>query len=141
MEIGERTIFDKAQSRGVIRLSFAGESGDNVSADSCVWKALTDEFNAAGIMFGAVPAMHGGEDAVRARLQRHMEVWRDAIGGSKEIDEILGNVKRFDGAKSKTFHWCLANDVAEKIEEFDTRRKVAAIGAEINTTENDLPKA
>ncbi len=64
VEIGEGTIFDETQSSGVIRSGFAGKAGDDIGTDSGVRKALANEFNAAGIVFGAVPAMHGGKDGI-----------------------------------------------------------------------------
>ena len=64
VEIGEGTIFDETQSGGVIRSGFAGKAGDDIGTNSRVRKAVADEFNAAGIVLGAVPAMHGGEDTV-----------------------------------------------------------------------------
>ena len=141
MEIGEGTIFDETQSGGVIRIGFAGEASDDVGADGGVREAVADEFNAAGIVFGAVPTMHGGEDAVRGRLQRHVEMRGDTIGGSKEINEVGGNVERLDGADPKAFDRSFVEDTAEKIEECDAGRKVAAVGAEIDAAENDLAKA
>ena len=37
-------------------------------------------------MLGAVPAVHGGQDAVGGGLERHMEVLSHAIGAGKEVD-------------------------------------------------------
>ena len=64
MEIGEGTIFDEAQSGRVIRSGFAGETADDVGADSGVREAVANEFNTAGIVLGAVPTMHGSKDTV-----------------------------------------------------------------------------
>jgi len=64
VEIGEGTIFDEAQSGGVIRIAFAGETGDDVGADGGVGYPVADKFNAAGIVLGAIPTMHGSEDTV-----------------------------------------------------------------------------
>jgi hypothetical protein len=141
VEIGEGTIFDEAESGGVICVGFAGETGDDVGADSGVREAVTDQFNAAGIVFGAVPTMHGGEDAVGGRLQGHVEMRGDAIGGGKEIDEVGANVERFDGADAETLHGSFVEDAAEKVEEFDARRKIAAVCAEIDAAENNFTKA
>jgi hypothetical protein len=43
-------------------------------------------------VLGAIPAVHGGEDAVRGGLQGHVEVLGDEIGGSEEVDEVLRDV-------------------------------------------------
>ena len=141
MEIGEWAIFDEAQSGKVIGFGFAGETGDDVGADGGVGKALADEFNAAGIVLGAVPTMHGGEDTVRGGLQRQVEMGSDAIGGREQVDEVAGNVERFDGADAEALHGSFIEDAAEKIEEFDAGRKIATVAAEIDAAENDLTKA
>jgi hypothetical protein len=64
VEISEGTIFDETQRGGVIRTGFVRKAGDDVSTNRGVRKAVAYEFNAAGIVFGAVPAVHGGEDTV-----------------------------------------------------------------------------
>ena len=138
MEIGERARFDEGQCRGVVGFGFAGETGDDVGTDGGVREALMDEFDAAGIVLGSVPTVHGGEDAVGAGLQGHVEMLGDAIGGSKKIDDVLGNVERLAGADAEALDCCFAEDAAEEIFEFDARRKIAAVGAEIDATENDF---
>ena len=80
MEVGERQALDEGKSGGVVGLGFAREAGDDVGADGGVGEKLMDQLDAAGVMLGAVPAVHGGEDAVGAGLQRHMEVLGDAVG-------------------------------------------------------------
>src|SRR5438552_1473477 len=84
VEIGEGKALDEGERGGVVVFSFTGEAGDHVSADGGVRKAFVDEFDAAGIVLRAIPAVHGGEDAVGGGLQRHMEVLGDAICGSKK---------------------------------------------------------
>jgi hypothetical protein len=37
-------------------------------------------------MFGAVPAVHGGQDGVRGGLEGHVEMVGDAVGFGKEVD-------------------------------------------------------
>jgi len=141
VEIGKGTSIDEAQSGRVIRSGFAGKAGDDVGTDRGVREPVADEFNATGIVFGAVPAVHGGEDTVGSRLQRHVEMRSDAIGGSKEIDEVGGNVEGLDGADAESLHGGFIEDAAEKIEECDAGGKVAAVGAEIDAAENDFAKA
>ena len=141
VEIGEGTIFDETQGGGVIRFGFAGKTGDDVRADGGVRQAVADEFNAAGIMFGAIPAVHGREDLVGSRLQRHVEMRGEAIGGGEKIDEVGGNVEWFDGTDAETLHGSFVENAAQKIEKFDSGRKIAAVGAEIDATENDFVKA
>ena len=92
VEIGEGEVFDEGHGCSVVVFGFAGEAGDDVGADGGVGESLMDEFDAAGVVLGAVPAVHGGEDAVGGGLQRHVEVLGDAIGPSEEIDEVLGDI-------------------------------------------------
>src|SRR5437660_2892277 len=138
VEIGEGEALDEGDRGGVIIFGFAGETGDDVGADGRVWEAFADEFDAAGIVLRAIPAVHGGKDAVGGGLQRHMEVLGDAICGSKKIDEVLGNVERLDGADAEALDRWFAENAAEKLFEFDAGREGAAVGAEVDAAENEL---
>src|SRR5204863_157603 len=136
MKIGEGQTFDKGYRGGVVVFGFAGEAGDDVGADGGVGETLMDECDAARIVLGAVPAVHGGQDAVGTGLQRSMDVLGQAIGRSKEIDEVSGNVKRFDGTDTEPLHRSFGEDAAEQIFEFDARGKIAAVGTEVDAAED-----
>src|SRR5712664_3336031 len=62
----------------------------------------------------------------------------DAIGGSEEIHEVLGNVEGLDGADAETFDGGFAENAAEEVFEFDARGKIAAVGAEVDAAEDDF---
>ena len=64
VEIGEGAAFDEGQRCGVVGFRFDGEAGDDVGTDGGMGEAFVDEFDAAGVVFGAIPAVHGGEDAI-----------------------------------------------------------------------------
>jgi len=102
VKVGERQAFDKGERGGVVIFGFAGKAGDDVGADGGVGEAFTDEFDAAGIVFGAVPTVHGGQDEVGGGLQGHVKVLGEAVGGSEEIDEVFCNVYWLDGADAET---------------------------------------
>ena len=138
MEIGERQILDKAERGSVIFFGFARETGDDIGADGGVGEEFADRLDAAGIVFGAIPAMHGGEDTVGSRLERHVEVRGEAIGRREESDHVAGNVERLNGTDAKALNRCLVEDETEEIEEFDARRKVAAVSTKVDATENDF---
>ena len=129
MEVGEGQALDEGHGGGVVGFGFAGEAGDDVGADGGVGKMVVDETDAAGVVFGAIPAVHGGEDAVGAGLQGHVEVLGDAPRGCKERNQILRDVERFDRADAEPLDWRLVENAAEEIVEFNARRKVAAVGA------------
>src|SRR5271167_254458 len=86
VEVGEGVAVDEGESGGVVGFGFAGEAGDYVGADGGVGKAVVDEFDAAGVVFGAVPAVHGRENAVGGGLEGHVEVLGDAVGPGEEVD-------------------------------------------------------
>ena len=138
VEVGERAGFDELQGGGVVGIGFAGKAGDHVGADGGVGQVVVDKFDAASVMFGAIPAMHGGEDAIRGGLQRHVEMGSYAIGGSEEFDEVPGDIERLDGADAEAFDRGFGEDAAEKIEKFDARSEVAPVSAEIDAAENDF---
>ena len=66
VEIGEGQAIDKGHRRGVVVLRFAWEARNDVGADGGVGEALADEFDAAGVVFGAVPAVHRSENTIGA---------------------------------------------------------------------------
>ncbi len=58
MEIGEGARFNEGQRCSVVGFGFAGEAGDDIGADGGMREAFVDEFDAAGIVLGAIPAAH-----------------------------------------------------------------------------------
>jgi len=138
VEIGEGETFDEGHGGGVIVFGFAWETGDDVGTDGGVGEVLVDEFDAAGVVLGAIPAVHGGENAVGSGLQGHVEVLGDAIGPGEEIDEVLGNVERLDRADAEALDGCFAENAAEEVFKFDARGQIAAVGAEVDAAENDF---
>jgi len=138
VEIGEGETLDKGERGGVVVFRFAWETGNYIGADGGVRETLLDEFDAACVVLRAIPTVHGGEDTVRGGLQGHVEVLGDAIRSREEIDEILGNVERLDGANAEAFDGGFVKDAAEEVVEFSARRKVAAVGAKVNAAENDF---
>ena len=141
MEIGEGEAFDEGHGGGVVVLGFAGEAGDDVGADGGMGESFVNEFDAAGVVLGAIPAVHGGENAVGGGLQGHVEVLGDAIGGGEEVDQVLRDIERFDGADAETLDGGFAEDAAEEGFEFDARGKIAAVSAEVDAAENDFAEA
>ena len=97
----------------MVGVGLAGEAGDNVGADGGVRKLFVDEFDAAGVMFRAIPAVHSGEDAVGAGLQWHVKVLGEAARGSEKVDQVLGNILRFDGGEAQTVERSFVEDAAK----------------------------
>ena len=60
VEVGEGVVVDEGERGGVVGFGFAGEACDDVGADGGVGETIVDESEAAGVVFGAVPAVHGG---------------------------------------------------------------------------------
>ena len=92
-------------------------------------------------MFRSIPAMHGAQNTVRAGLQRHVEMSRDARGCRDERDEILGDVLRLDGAEAQLLQIGFVEDPPDHLREIRTRGEVASIRAEIDAAENDFFRA
>src|SRR5258708_14522915 len=109
----------------------------DVGYEGGIGQEITDEFDAAGVMLGAIPAMHGGEHAVRSGLQRHMEMWGDPMVRSEEVDEILGDIERLNRADAQALDRSFIEGTAKQIEEFDLRREVATLGGGVDATEKD----
>ena len=141
VEVGERARRNEVEGCGVVGFGFSREASDDVGADGGVGQTVVDEFDAAGVVFGAIPAMHGGEDAVGSGLQRHVKMRSDAMVGGEEVDEILRDVERFDGADAQALDGRFVEDAAQQIEKLNARREVAAVGAEIDAAENDFAES
>jgi len=103
VEICEGSPLDELESSGMFLFGFAREAGDNVGADCSVGEVLTDEFDAASVVFGAIPAVHGGENSVGARLQGHVKVFGQAGCRGEEKNQIASNIERFDGTEAEPF--------------------------------------
>ena len=58
VKVGEGERLDESHGRGVVVFGFAGEAGDDIGADGGMREAFTDEFDAAGVVLGAIPAAH-----------------------------------------------------------------------------------
>ena len=121
VEVGEWETLDKFHGGSVVCVGFARETGDDVGADGGVGKAFVDEFDAASVVLGAIPAMHGREDAVRSGLQGHVEMLSDAIGAGEKFDEVLRDVERLDGADAQAVESSLVENLTEEIFKFDFR--------------------
>jgi hypothetical protein len=121
VEIGEGEALDEGERGGVVVFGFAGEAGDDVGADGGVGDAVVDEFDTAGIVFGAIPTVHRGQDAVGGGLQGHVKVLGDALGPSEEIDEVLGYVEGLDGADAEALDGGFVEDAAKEVFEVDAR--------------------
>ena len=96
---------------------------------------------AAGIVFRAIPAMHGGEDAIHTALQRHMKVRGHAIICGEKLYEISCNIHGFDRADAQTLHGCFMEYASKQILERETRSKVPPVGSKIYAAKDNLSKA
>lgn len=138
VKVSERERFDEMHGGRVIFFRFAGEASDHIGADGGMGEKLTNQLDTARIVFGAIPAVHGGEDAVGSGLQGHVEVRRQARVCGEEIDEVGRDVEWFDGTDAQAFDSRFAEDRFQEIEKLDFGRKIAAVGAEIDTAEDDF---
>ena len=141
MQVGEGPLLNESHCGGVIGFGFARKPCDNVGADGGVGQAFVDEFDAAGVVLGAVPAVHGREYAIRGGLQRHVEMRREAIAEGHEIDERERDVERFNGTDAEAFYHRIIENSPNKFEEFDSWREIAAVGAKIDAAQNNFAVA
>jgi len=138
MKIGERALLDEIHGGSVVGFGFARETGDDVGTDGGVGELFTDEIDAAGVVCGAVPTVHGGEDAVGSRLQRHVEMFGEAWRLGKECDHIASNVERLDGTEAQARDGSFIENLAKEFEKILAGRKITAPGAEIDAAQNDF---
>src|SRR5256885_8672023 len=117
MQISEGTGLDEIHRGGVVVLAFAWEAGDDVGADGGVRQLFADEIDAARVVFGAIPAMHGGKNSVGRGLQRHVEMIRKARRRCKKRDHIASNVERFDRAQAQASDLRFIEDLPQQLEQ------------------------
>src|SRR5256884_190953 len=121
MEGRERKRFDESKRRGVILFCLAGEACDCVGADGGMGEVLANEFNTARVVLGTIPAVHGSEDAIRARLQRHVEVLGKPFGRSKELNQVLRDVHGLDGTEAQMLNGRLLQNATKQVSELHLR--------------------
>src|SRR5260370_35413452 len=102
---------------------------------------LADELDAARIVLGAVPAVHGGKNAVGPGLQRHVKMLRNAVCGSEQGDEIPRHIERLDRTDAQALDPGFVQNAAKQTNQLNARRKIAAIGAQIDATEHNFAVA
>jgi len=123
----------------VVVFGFAGEAGDYVGADGSVREALMDEFDAAGVVLGAV------QRCMAARMWSEADCRAcgsagDAIGGGEEFDKVLvtsrGSMelmrRRSTAVSSRMWRRRFSNS---------TRGKGRDRRCEVNSAENDFAVA
>src|SRR3981081_504515 len=94
--------------------------------------------SAAGIVFGTIPAMHGGEDAIRTGLQGYMKVRRHAIICGKKFYEVSRDIHGLDGTHAQTFEARFVEEAAQQLSERNARAEISPVGADIYAAENDF---
>ena len=82
MQIGKRKVADQFERLAKIFIRLAWKSDDHIGADGGIRQHPAYHAHALGVMRGAIPAMHGLQNAVGARLQRHVKMRRQASGRS-----------------------------------------------------------
>ena len=92
MKIAERQGGNELASVVKILFRFAGVSGNYIGADGGIGQPSADELDAVGVMRGAVPAMHGAQDAVGAGLQGNVKMRSNPGASGATIGEVLGHV-------------------------------------------------
>src|SRR5580704_10605143 len=70
-----------------------------------------------------------------------MEVRSDAIVGGKKVDQIAGDIERFDGADTQMLDRGFIENSAEKVLKFAARREITAVRAKIDTAKNNLAES
>jgi hypothetical protein len=139
VEVGERKRLDEMERGVMLSFGFTGKARDDVGANGGVSERFADELDASLVVAGAVPAVHGGEDAVRPGLERHVKVFGNAIcGGGEQRDEILSDVERLNGADAEAGERGFVENAAQEIEKIHTGRQIPAPSAEIDSTEHDF---
>jgi len=137
VKVGERQRSIKAS---VAAWSFSDSPGKpvmTVGADGGVREALAMSSTAAGVVLGAVPAVHRGEDAIGAGTARACESAGGCIGRSEETDEVLvtssGSMELMRSVRRMFPRECGGGGLR-------IRRggKIAAVGAEVDAAEDDL---
>jgi hypothetical protein len=92
MKIAEGARVNEIHGGGVVVFGFSRKSGNDIGTDGGVGQLFPDEVEAAGIVLGAVPAMHGGEDAVGGGLQGHVEMTSETWRRCEECDHVASDV-------------------------------------------------
>src|SRR5262245_2898048 len=85
---GKANAADEGQGVFEVGIGLAGEADNNVGGESDVGPRSADALHELGIVVSRVLAVHGGKDAVGARLKRKMQIGHELRLIGVERDEI-----------------------------------------------------
>ena len=139
----ETRPFDDVQGGGELLLRLSREAGDEVGRDADPGHRLAQSGHALEVRGGGVRAPHRGEDSVRARLQRQVDVLTDARQLGNRPHEVVREVFRVRR------HEADSRDAAARVEQAQQRREVdgvsrsvaaqvEAVGVHVLAKESDL---
>ena len=86
--------FHQLQGFVEILVGLAGEADDHIGRKGDVGSRCTNALDRAKVIFRGVFAIHGGENAIRARLHRQMQVGHELGHFRMSDDEIIAHVAR-----------------------------------------------
>src|SRR5262245_10082625 len=138
MQISEGAPLNEVESEGVVFFAFAWEPGDDVGADARVRQMFANQLDAARVMFASIPAVHGGENCVRATLQWHVKVLCQPRCGREKQNEVAGNVQRLNRTEAQALDRRFVENLPEQVDEVAARRKITAPGCKVDAAQNDL---
>ncbi|MDQ0574993.1 hypothetical protein QFZ29_001216 [Agromyces albus] len=124
-----------------VLLGLSGKADDDVGGDGRVRDAGANAVEDAEELLGAVGAAHGLEDAVGARLQRHVQLGHDRGRVGHRVDDVVGERSRMRAREADALK---AVDLAGRAEQLAERLTVAeldAIGVDVLPEQRDLDRA
>ena len=89
-------------------------------------------------MPGPVFAVHLAQNRIGSRLQRRMDMLRDARRFRHQAEQIVGEIHRFDGTQAKTFDVRLGEQSAQQIGEPHRASRFPAPPSEIDSRQTPL---
>src|SRR5262249_10946424 len=99
---------------------------------------FANQLEAARVMLAAIPAVHRGENSVRAALQWHVKALCQPRCGSEKQNEVAGNVQRLNRTEAQALDRRLVENLPEQVEEVAARRKITAPGRKVDAAQHDL---
>ncbi len=140
MQVRVRQRFHKGLRAGVILGGFAGETNDDVRAESEPGESCREPPHPGPVAVSRVPvATHEPEQAITPTLQRRMEMGRQAVGCvNHQVGESIVHLRRLDRRQPNADVGNVDDQPLHQGAQRDPLRQVSSVGADMNARQDQL---
>src|SRR6185437_1513213 len=117
VQVSEWPIFDESDGFVELYIGFTGETGHDVGAYASIRHQAVREIEARGIMTCAIFPEHSFENGIRARLQRNVDMLRDARLARHQFQHFGAPIHRFHRTDANSLYARVPKNRTEQVRE------------------------